>query len=82
MSECQHEYKTEKPRHWPKICTHCGDNKLDIEIAMLKAKLAVVVAVCEAFVEAWEKSMQSEKTDVALRMARAAIAYAKGEDDE
>ena len=35
-----------------------------------------LLAACEAFVRAWEKSLQLEKTDVALRMAKAAIAAA------
>jgi len=36
-----------------------------------------LLAACEAFVEAWEKSLQLEKTDVALTMAKAAIARAQ-----
>ena len=32
-----------------------------------------LLAACKAFVEAWEKSLQLEKTDVALRMAKKAI---------
>lgn len=39
---------------------------------------ADLLAACRAFVEAWEKSLQLEKTDVALRMAKAAIAKAEG----
>ena len=35
-----------------------------------------LLEACRAFVEAWEKSLQLEKTDVALRKARAAIAAA------
>ena len=37
-----------------------------------------LLAACEAFVEAWEKSHQLEKTDVVVRMAKEAIAKAKG----
>jgi len=37
-----------------------------------------LLEACEAFVVAWEKSLQLEKTDVALRMAKAAIAKARG----
>ena len=33
---------------------------------------------CKAFVEAWERSLQLEKTDVALRLAKAAIERAEG----
>lgn len=32
-----------------------------------------LLEACLAFVEAWEKSLQLEKTDVALRMAKEAI---------
>lgn len=32
-----------------------------------------LLAACKAFVEAWDKSHQLEKTDVALKMAKAAI---------
>lgn len=39
-----------------------------------------LLAACEAFVAAWEKCLQLEKTDVALEMARAAIAKARGGD--
>ena len=38
-----------------------------------------LLEACQAFVEAWEKSLQLEKTDVALRKARAAIANATKE---
>ena len=37
-----------------------------------------LVAACEAFVEAWEKSLQLEKTNVALRLAKGAIQKARG----
>ena len=37
-----------------------------------------LLAACEAFVTAHEKSHQLEKTDVAVRKAKAAIAKAKG----
>lgn len=39
-------------------------------------KEATALEACEAFVEAWERTGQWEKTDVALRKARAAIAEA------
>jgi len=32
-----------------------------------------LLAACQAFIEAWEKSLQLEKTDIALRMAKDAI---------
>lgn len=38
-----------------------------------------LLAACEAFVIAWEKSLQLEKTDHALMLAKEAIAIAKGE---
>jgi len=42
-------------------------------VAALEAQRDAAVDACRAFVEAWEKSCQLEKTDVALRMARAVI---------
>ncbi len=45
----------------------------------LDAAAPELLAACKAFVEAWEKSHQLEKTDVALGMARAAIAHAETE---
>lgn len=36
-----------------------------------------LLAACQAFAEAYEKSLQLEKTDVALRMAKQAIAKAQ-----
>lgn len=36
-----------------------------------------LLAACKAFVAAWEKCMQLEKTETALRLARAAIAKAE-----
>jgi len=38
-----------------------------------------MLEVCKAFVEAWEKSYQLEKTDVAVRMAKEVIARIEGE---
>ncbi len=40
-----------------------------------------LLAACKAFVEAWEKSLQLEKTDVALRMAKEAIEKAQKQND-
>ena len=45
--------------------------------ARLIAAAPEMLAACEAFVVAWEKSHQLEKTDVAMRMARIAIAKAR-----
>jgi len=36
-----------------------------------------LLEACKAFVIAWEKCLQLEKTDIALRMAKAAIAKAE-----
>ncbi len=44
------------------------------QYAQLFIAAPALLATCEAFVEAWEKSLQLEKTDVALRMAKQAIA--------
>lgn len=41
-----------------------------------------LLAACEAFVEAWEKSHQLEKTDVAYRMAVDALARARADSEE
>lgn len=46
--------------------------------AVLIASAPELLAACEAFVVAWDKSRQLEKTDAALTLARAAIAKAKG----
>jgi hypothetical protein len=46
--------------------------------ARLIAAAPCLLSACKAFVEAWEKSLQLEKTDVALRMAKDAIAKAEG----
>ncbi len=46
--------------------------------ARLIAAAPQLYAACAAFVEAWEKSLQLEKTDVALNMARAALAAVQG----
>lgn len=50
--------------------------------AALAAAAPDLLDACEAFVEAWKKSLQLEKTDVALRMAEAAIEKAKGLTDD
>lgn len=47
--------------------------------AKLFAAAPDLLEACQAFVAVWEKSHQLEKTDVALRLARAAIAKATGE---
>ena len=47
----------------------------------LIAAAPCLLAACKAFVEAWEKSLQLEKTDVALRMAKEAIEKAQKQND-
>ena len=47
--------------------------------ACLIASAPLLLAACKAFVEAWEKCLQLEKTDVALQKAKAAIAAAEGD---
>jgi hypothetical protein len=46
--------------------------------ARLIAAAPDLYAACMAFIEAWEKSLQLEKTDVALQLAKAATAKARG----
>jgi hypothetical protein len=46
--------------------------------AQLIAAAQDLLEACEAFVEAYEKSLQLEKTDVAVRLAKVAIAKATG----
>lgn len=55
------------------------DDSEELANARLIAAAPELLEACEAFVEAWEKCLQLEKTDVALRMAKDAIAKAKGE---
>lgn len=52
------------------------DNEAD---KTLIAAAPELLAACQAFVEAWEESLQLEKTDVALRMAKQAIEKARRE---
>ena len=62
---------------WRKLqkCLHMRDElRKD-----LQGQYEGLLAACKAFVEVWEKSHQLEKTDVALRMAKEAIARAEGE---
>ena len=47
------------------------------ELIELQQQNAEMRAALEAFVEAWEKSHQLEKTDVAFRMAQQALAQVK-----
>ena len=63
------------------VTAHLDDK--DARIALLESEVALLtpealdvkalVDACSAFVEAWEKSHQLEKTDVALRMAKSAL---------
>ena len=47
--------------------------------ARLIAAAPQLLKACKAFVAAYEKSLQLEKTDMAVRMARIAIEAAEGE---
>jgi len=54
-----------------------GDETANIALITAAPDL---LAACKAFVEAWEKSSQLEKTDVALQMAKSAIARAESRE--
>jgi hypothetical protein len=54
-----------------------GDQDKD---GRLMAAASDLLEACKAFVEAWEKSHQLEKTDVALRLSQDAIAKVEGAD--
>lgn len=53
-------------------------NEVVLANARLIAAAPDLYEAAKAFVEAWDKSLQLEKTDVALRMTRAALAKAEG----
>lgn len=53
-------------------------HNLHVQHCPLHESAAELLAACEAFITAWEKSLQLEKTDVALRMAKLARAKARG----
>lgn len=46
--------------------------------ARLRDGAPELLEALKAFIVAWDKSLQLEKTDVALKLARAAIAKAEG----
>lgn len=62
------------------VCFHNWDSKDAKEIADLIAAAPKMLEALKAFVEAHEKCLQLEKTDVALRMAKSAIAAAEGRE--
>ena len=57
----------------PENITQIIPLSLAIRAPELQAENERLRAACLAFVEAWEKSHQLEKTDVALRLAKAAL---------
>lgn len=64
------------------------DKYILIQDAVGKADARLIAAApdmfeaLEEFVEAWDKSLQLEKTDVALTKARAALELAGGSDEQ
>jgi len=54
--------------------------KVILANARLIAAAPDLLEACKAFVESWEKSLQLEKTDTALRLAKQAIAKTEGEE--
>ncbi len=57
---------------------HKNQNGPSLANARLIAAAPELLEACKAFVEAWEKSLQLEKTDTALRLAKTAIAKVAG----
>jgi len=59
------------------IC-HLADCNNAEANAMLIASAPALLEACKAFIPTWNNGHQLEKTDVALRLAREAIAQAEG----
>ncbi len=57
-----------------------GIESISWEPCPLHSAAPEMLSACYAFVEAWERSHQLEKTDCAIRMARIAIAKAEGRE--
>ena len=58
-------------------CRSGAEDEWIVYHCLLHKAAPELLAACKAFVEAWEKSHQLEKTDVALKMAKEAIALAE-----
>tara|TARA_S200002703_G_scaffold123010_1_gene108940 strand:+ start:24 stop:323 length:300 start_codon:yes stop_codon:yes gene_type:complete len=70
------------------IGTTCGNAELPESIKQIDEANAKLIAAapdlleaCKLFVMAWEKSLQLEKTDIALSAAKYAIKKAEGEHE-
>lgn len=60
-------------------CTSGAGEQWKVFHCQLHGAAPDLLAACKAFVEAYEKSLQLVKTDVALRMAKQAIEKAQGD---
>ena len=80
IADSDRHYRTENKfslliqnyRHW------CSQEELEANAQLIAAAPDMLEAL-EAFAEAWEKSHQLEKTDLALRKANDALRKARGE---
>lgn len=66
--------------HGHAIAAAWGRPDEDWDNANAIAAVPEMIEALEAFITAWEQSRQLEKTDVALRLAKAAIAKVRGEE--
>lgn len=60
-------------------CTSGAGEQWKVFHCQLHGAAPDLLAACKAFVEAYERSLQLVKTDVALRMAKQAIEKAQGD---
>lgn len=93
MSKCKHEYRL-NTNQWSQVCKYCDRSWNDIEIAILEAQVAELLAACERVIESFDAAMAVAEEDCPYCRSRehhgecpyiaatAALAKVKGEDDE